>query len=171
MQIMAFQLATSRLVLREFLSEDASGFFAMNNDPLVLQFTGDQPFTTIAAAEAFIRDYDHYQRYGFGRWSVIRQSDGAFLGFCGLKYHPNHDYIDLGFRLSREHWGQGYATEAALACLRYGWAELQLARVVGRVRQENLASINVLEKIGMRRIEDFDFEGHPGFLYEILQKA
>lgn len=84
---------------------------------------------------------------GFGRWAVVHRID-VWLGWCGSKRLPNGD-VDLGYRLLREHWGQGYATEAGGACLELGFGHFGLDTIVGRVAQENLASVRVLEKLGM----------------------
>ena len=160
-----FLLKTERLILREFAPEDADGFFRMNQHPEVLRHTGDRPFIDPTEALHFITNYDHYDRYGYGRWTVRHRRDDLYLGFCGLRFHPGSGATDLGFRLAREHWGRGYATEAAGACLRYGFGALGLPRIIGRARRANRASIRVLEKIGMTLQGTFDFEGHPGVLY------
>ena len=166
---MTFQLETERLVLREFAVEDALGFYQMNDNAEVLQYTGDKPFRDPEAAAAFILSYNHYKVHGYGRWTIVRKTDQAYLGFCGLKYHPETEEVDLGFRLIRNEWGRGYATEAASACLEYGLNQLKLPRIIGRVRQVNTASVKVLEKIGMKRVGAFDFEGHPAWLYESIR--
>lgn len=160
-------LLTPRLYLRPFAESDADGFYQLNANPEVLQFTGDRPFPDIAAALSFIQGYDHYQNYGYGRWAVIFRQTNSFIGFCGLKFHPEGQCTDLGFRFMQEYWGRGLATEAALACVKHAFTRLALPSLVGRVRQENQASIRVLEKIGMKRIRTFDFDGKPGYWYEL----
>jgi RimJ/RimL family protein N-acetyltransferase len=164
-----FKILTDRLMLRPFQKEDAVGFFQMNNDPLVLQYTGDVPFADVPAAEAFISGYQHYETYGYGRWTVVDRTTGEYLGFCGLKYHPEMGDVDLGFRFIREYWGKGYATEAASACLEYAFNALEIPCVIGRAQAGNLASIRVLEKIGMQFVKTFDFEGIPGVLYQVCK--
>ncbi|MEL6656829.1 MAG: GNAT family N-acetyltransferase [Bacteroidota bacterium] len=162
-----FRLETPRMYLREFRLEDADDFYQLNLDPLVVQHTGDKPFADPSAAVAFIQSYDHYARHGYGRWAVILRQTEEFIGFCGLKYHPSNSEVDLGFRLRRSDWNKGLATEAARTCLEYGFTQLNLDLIIGRVRQANQASIKVLEKIGMQRKGGFDFEGFPGYRYEI----
>lgn len=159
-------LQTDRLIIREFSLEDAQGFYEMNLEPAVLQYTGDRPFTTVEEARVFIQSYNHYQEYGYGRWTLIHRSSEQYLGFCGFKYHPDSAEVDLGFRIPLPFWGQGFATEAAQGCLAYGLAQLGFSRVIGRVAQANKASIRVLEKVGMQYVQSFDFDGMPGFLYE-----
>lgn len=158
---------TPRLRFREMNADDAHHAYELNSDPEVVRYTGDAPFASVEAAAEFLAAYDHYQKYGFGRWAVERISDGQWLGWCGLKYTPDLDEHDLGFRLHRRHWGQGYATEAALACLECGFRDLGLQIIVGRAMAANLASIRVLEKVGMTQVGPYDFDGHPGVLYRI----
>ncbi len=153
---------TSRLYLREFMPDDAPHFFALNNDPEVIRYTGDAPFANEAAARAFLEAYDAYARHGMGRWAVIRKEDEAYLGWCGLKYSPDLDEVDIGFRFFRKYWGRGYATEAAQACLAYGLETLGLKEIVGRAMKANHASMRVLEKLGMQFWKEIDFDGEEG---------
>ncbi len=163
-------IETPRLLLREFREEDASFFFELNEDPEVVRYTGDPPFGSVEEARQFLRDYGQYEKFGYGRWAVLlkgEEKDGspAWIGWCGLKYTPELDETDIGFRFFRRYWGQGYATEAARACLDYGFGALGLKQVVGRVMKGNKASIRVLEKIGMEFWKEFDFAEHPGLYY------
>ncbi|MFN8396385.1 MAG: GNAT family N-acetyltransferase [Bacteroidia bacterium] len=147
--------------------DDAAHAFELNSDPEVVRYTGDGPFASVEAAADFLAAYDHYRRYGFGRWAVERIEDGEWLGWCGLKYTPSKDEYDLGFRFLRRHWGLGYATEAALACLRLGFHDFGMEEIVGRAMAENSASIRVLEKVGMQLVGPYDFDGEAGVLYRI----
>lgn len=160
-----FLLVTPRLHLREFTVEDARDIHLLNLDPEVIRYTGDAPFPSVAAAAKFLEGYDHYRRYGHGRWAVELRENGTFLGWCGLKYTPELDEHDIGFRFMRVHWGKGYATEAALACLGHGFEVLGLTTVVGRAMKANAASIRVMEKMGMQYVGPYDFEGEDGVLY------
>jgi ribosomal-protein-alanine N-acetyltransferase len=142
-------LKTPRLDLREFEVDDALFFYELNNDPLVVAYTGDLPFESVAASRRFIKKYDHYSKHGYGRWMVILRKTGEPIGFCGLKKH--HDgYIDLGYRIIQSEWGKGYATEAAQACVAYGFSHLGMDEIIGRTAMENPLSIRVLEKVGMK---------------------
>lgn len=160
-------LTTPRLTLRQLIAEDAGELYILNSDPEVLRYTGDAPFASVDEAREFIRHYDQYTLYRRGRLGMFLKETGAFIGWCGLKYHPQTGETELGFRLKRAYWNQGYATEAALASLHYGFNELQLSTIMGRVIKENTASIRVLEKIGMQYWKDFDFEGVPGIYMRI----
>ncbi|MBN2616178.1 MAG: GNAT family N-acetyltransferase [Bacteroidales bacterium] len=160
-------LETERLYLREMNPEDAESFYLLNLDPEVVKYTGDKPFENAEEARQFLKNYDQYKKYGFGRWAVIRKEDGAFLGWCGLKYTPALGEVDVGFRLFRKYWNQGYATESARACVEWGLDQPEVDEIIGRAMKENTASIRVLEKIGMTFHGEFDFERHPGLLYKI----
>ena len=158
---------TERLILREFHESDAENMFHLNADPDVIRYTHDPPFTSIEQAKEFIVNYNHYRKYGFGRWAVINKSDNAFLGWCGLKYTPENEEYDIGFRFSKMYWNKGYATESALASLELGFNRFGMTTIVGRALIQNTASIRVLEKIGLTYFRKFDVEGHDGVIYKM----
>jgi len=139
---------SERLTFKEFHKEDAPGLYLLNADPEVIKYTGDPPFDSIEQAQQFVDSYDHYQKYGFGRWSTFLKSNNEFIGWCGIKLNEHHDH-DLGFRFYKKHWGKGFATEAAMTSLDHGFNKLGLKTIIGRAAKENLASIRVLEKLGM----------------------
>lgn len=139
---------TERLLLRRFEERDAPAFFALHADPEVLRYTGDSPFASVEESLALIRGYDCYVKDGFGRWTVERRSDGVVLGWCGLRMQPE-GLVDLGYRLHRRFWGQGYATEAALASLAFGFGQAGLDLIIARTDPANTRSKQVLDRIGM----------------------
>lgn len=143
-------LETERLVLRTFSMKDALLFYELNKDPEVTRFTGD-PVTSLVHAEKVLREaiLPQYSLYKHGRWAVLLKPGLDFLGYCGLKRRPERDEIDLGYRFMKKFWGNGYATEAAKACLEYGFINLGLKKITGRAMPENIASIKVLENCGM----------------------
>jgi RimJ/RimL family protein N-acetyltransferase len=163
-------IATQRLMFKKFSAADAQGFYELNLDPEVIRYTGDMPFLSIAEAEAFILSYDHYDRHGYGRWSVFLNDSSEYIGFCGLNYSQKKMEVDVGFRFIRAHWGKGYATEAARASLQHGFNEYGLDRIVGRAMKENAASLRVLEKLGMRFQKEFDEEGAVWVQYQIARQ-
>lgn len=144
---------TPRIYLRELNLDDAENFYFLNLDSDVMRYTGDVAFQSVDAAKTFLENYDNYEKHGFGRWAVIRLSDDVFLGWCGLKYSPELDEVDLGFRFFKSFWNQGFATEAASLCLELGFGKYGLKRILGRAMSENLASIRVLNKIGFKMID------------------
>ncbi len=156
---------TERLILRELMPADAEGMFGMNSDPDVHRYLGNKPVKSIEQSIAeieFIRK--QYVENGIGRWAVIEKTSGNFLGWSGLKLITettnNHiNYYDLGYRFSKRFWGKGYATETAIAVIHYGFTELKLNEIIGIADINNLGSIHVLEKVGLKRVSVFDYDG------------
>jgi len=164
-------LTTDRLIMHPFRAEDGAMMYALNEDPEVLQYTGDVQFADVAAASAFLRDYDQYEKYGVGRLVVVLKETGETLGWCGLKYHTGADEYDIGYRFFKQHWGKGYATESAKAAVEYGFGMLKLDRIIGRARVENPASINVFNKLGMRFVGPYTEDGKNWVLYEAIREV
>ncbi len=156
---------TKRLFLREFILEDAANFYHLNNDPEVIRYTGDSPFTSIQEAEDFIKNYSIYREHGYGRWAVCEKENQQFLGFCGLKYHPNEEITEVGFRFYQKYWNQGFATESALACINFGFSNLQLPAIYAHAHILNVASQRVLEKCGLQFVKEFTYDSQPTNFY------
>jgi RimJ/RimL family protein N-acetyltransferase len=146
--------------MREFREEDAEGMYELNSDPEVIRYTGDDPFVSIDAARDFILHYDAYNKFGRGRLTVLLKDSDEYMGWCGLKYDPVTGETDLGFRLLKKFWNKGYATEASVRSVEHGFRHLEIDKIIGRAMQENIASINVLKKIGM--VFEKEFESHGG---------
>lgn len=163
-------IETERTFLRPLTVDDAGNFYRLNLDDEVVKYTGDDPFEDVASARRFLEAYDQFEKYGVGRWAVIDNAENTFIGWCGLKYSPDMDEYDIGFRFFRKYWNKGYASETAKACIAYGFRELKLNRIVGRAMKGNVASVKVLEKIGLTFLKPFNFdEQHEGVIYEITK--
>jgi Acetyltransferases, including N-acetylases of ribosomal proteins len=162
-------LETDRLFLREYVEDDAEVFFRLNSDPDVLRFVPDKRLLNVEQARQILVDHPmaDYRKYGFGRGACILKSTGEQIGFAGLKYLEELGEVDVAFRLMRTHWGQGLATEAALASVRFGFADLGLKRIIGLVMRQNIASVRVLEKTGLRYAETVMFWGSQFSKYVI----
>ena len=162
MQIFA---ETDRLILREIVPSDEQGIFELDSDPEVQRFVGNKPITTRQQSRemiAYIRE--QYKTYGIGRWAVIRKDTGQFVGWAGLKFiretiNGHTHYYDLGYRLIKRYWGRGYASEAAIASLDYGFNQLQLKQIYGMADCRNTASRKVLQKAGLTYVQTFNYEG------------
>lgn len=144
-------LETQRLLIREFVVDDAEAFYAFNSDPEVMRYTGEPPSASVDEVRELIRTYPDYRAHGYGRWAVVHKPDDRVIGFNGLKYLDDLCETDLGYRLHIDYWGRGIATESSLAIVRYGFEVLELDRIIGLTLPENKASIRVLEKVGMHR--------------------
>lgn len=159
-------ITTPNIYLRESTVEDATLAYELNLDPDVIRYTGDPSFVSIEEARAFLQNYDAFEKYGMGRWYAFLRRDNAFIGWCGLKYSPESDEVDIGYRLLRKYWGKGYATEAAKYCLEFGFNELGIEEIVARADSRNIGSIRVMEKIGMEYDKEMEFDGHLGITYK-----
>jgi RimJ/RimL family protein N-acetyltransferase len=122
--------------------------------------------------EWLARRIQDYQRRGWGPFAVVEKSSGNLIGYCGLFYFPDingQPEIEIGYRLAREAWGQGYATEAVLAVRDLAFDSLGLTRLIAMVDPDNAASIRVAEKAGMTYEQDVVFQGytHPDRVYSV----
>lgn len=160
-------IETDRTIMRNLSIEDSINFYDLNLDEDVLKYTGDKPFNNIEEAKGFLKNYDQYEKFGVGRLAVIDKETNKFIGWCGLKYSEDKDEFDIGFRFYKKYWNKGLATETALKNIEYGFNKLGLEKIVGRAIKKNIASVKVLEKIGLKFKTEFDFDGQNGVIYEI----
>jgi len=163
-------IETERLLLRPWRDADLAPFAALNADPDVMEFLPD--LLAREESDAFAtRIRAHFDEHGYGFWAVEVVGGAPFVGFVGLG-HPSFEApfvpcVEIGWRLAREHWGHGYATEAALGALAFGFGELGLQEIVAFTVPANVRSRRVMERIGMVRDPMDDFEhprlpvGHP----------
>ncbi len=151
-------LVTERLILREFELTDAEAMFNLNSDEEVLRYTGDKQFESIEDANNFFKNYPDYEKNGFGRWALVTKGDKEVIGWCGLKKHEDNT-VDIGYRIFKNQWNKGYATEASIACLEYGFQVFELDEIIANAATENKASIRVMEKIGMEFQQNMACEG------------
>lgn len=156
-------LRTQRLLLRGWLAADRAAFAALNADPAVREYFPSLLSRAESDAEVD-RIEAHFARHGFGLWAVERVERPGFIGFVGLATVEGGPApapaTEIGWRLARRHWGCGYASEAASACLRHAFDALGLAEVVSFTSAGNLRSRAVMERIGMQRDPTGDFD-HP----------
>ena len=157
-------IETNRLTLRNWQDRDRLPFNAMGRDPAVMEFLG--PLQTQADTDAGIARLQGFAAdHGHTFWAIERRADAEFLGFCGLKFPPENipgvtGAIEIGWRLRRDAWGAGYASEAAAASLNWGWANLAVDRIVAITTPGNFRSQALMLRLGMVRRHDLDF-GHP----------
>ena len=160
---------TERLLLREFVEDDAEAFFKLNTNPQVVRFVPDKPLLSVEQARQLLAEHPiaDYRKHGFGRGACILKTTGEQIGMAGLKYLKELDEVDVAYRFLPSHWGQGFATEAALASVRFGFAHLGLKQIIGLVMPENAASVRVLEKTGLRYVGTVTFWDHQFSKYVI----
>jgi RimJ/RimL family protein N-acetyltransferase len=147
-------IETERLLLRRFRLEDADVVYRMGTDPQVTRYTHEHATSIEQAREILIEHpLADYQKHGFGRWACVLKATGEVIGFSGLKRLEDLGEVDVGYRFLPAYWGKGLATEAARVALDFGFTQLRLPRIIGLVIPENVASVRVLEKIGMTFVE------------------
>lgn len=164
---------TQRLIIREFNLKDAQAVYLFNAPEEVNRFTGDAGMcNSIEDAEKIIRNIwlKEYQQFGYGRWAVVLKESDEVIGFCGFKNDSRIKAVDIGYRFHPEYWGKGYATESNLACIEYARQHMNLNHVLGDAVAENLGSINVLLKLGMSYISQYQEDEFTVNRYEINLK-
>jgi len=158
-------LETERMLITEFSPAYDVGMFELDSDKEVHKFLGNKPFQTIEQSRDLIEFIQRqYVENGIGRWAILDKASNEFVGWTGFKlikkiinHHSN--YYDFGYRLKRKFWGKGYATESGNSALKYGIEMLGLKEIYAMTDANNLASRRVLEKIGMKYIETFNYDG------------
>ena len=157
------EIHTRRLHLRRWLEADREAFAALNSDPRVMEFFPDALSRQDSDALAARADA-HFDEHGFGPWAVEIPAVAAFAGFIGLSVPRFSAHftpcVEIGWRLSAEHWGHGYATEGARAAISFGFDVLGLKEIVSFTVPSNTRSRRVMERIGMTHNPDDDFD-HP----------
>jgi RimJ/RimL family protein N-acetyltransferase len=167
-------LTTSRLILRPWRDADLSAFARLNDDPAVMEFLARRLSRDESDALA-ARIRTAIETRGWGFWAVEVKEAGPtaapFIGFVGLSVPSFEAHftpcVEIGWRLAKEHWGRGYASEAAAAGLRFAFDNLKLQQIVAFTVPLNKRSMHVMERIGMSRDLTGDFEhpklppGHP----------
>ena len=155
------ELRTPRLLLRRWRDTDRRPFAALNADPLVMEHF-PAPLRPEESDDLVDRIESGFEERGWGLWAVEVPGTATFAGFIGLnpaifdaRFTPA---VEVGWRLAREHWGRGYATEGARAALSFGFDELALDEIVSFTSDGNTRSRRVMERLGMRRDPADDFE-------------
>jgi RimJ/RimL family protein N-acetyltransferase len=146
------EFETARLTLRRLEPGDAPFLLRLLNEPSFIEHIGDRGVRSVEDAHRYLREgpFAMYERYGFGLWRVARKSDDEPIGMCGLLKREALADFDLGYAYLPEHWGRGYALEAARGTLSDAARRFGLRRAIGIVSPGNAASIRLLEKLGMR---------------------
>jgi [ribosomal protein S5]-alanine N-acetyltransferase len=164
---------TKRLIIREILPTDVDAMFELHSDPEVHRYLGNK---TVSSKEemtdiiSLVRQ--QYIDQGVGRWAIINKTTNEFIGWTGLEFvikeiNNHKNYYDLGYRLLKRFWGQGIATESAVASLDYAFGKLDANEVYGMADCDNDGSNKILKKVGLSFIETFDHEGVKHNWYKI----
>jgi RimJ/RimL family protein N-acetyltransferase len=157
-------IETERLILRNWARDDCEPFFRHVNTGPVMRWLGGVKTREVYDRVVVDRFIPWQEERGFTFWVAERKSDGEFLGFCGLKIaddvgSPVEGELEIGWRLREGAWGRGYAREAAQASLDFAFARLGAPRVVALTVPGNTPSWGLMERLGMTRRPDLDYEG------------
>ncbi len=155
-------IETERLILRPFELSDAKELFEMEQIPDVHKYLWQKPITDISEVHDYIKMVQkQYSERGIGRFSTIIKETGELIGWTGIKFVNDHmengntNFYDYGYRLNEKFWNKGYATEASIAWLNYGFKEMKINKMNAYTHAENGASNHVLQKVGMKFMEDY----------------
>lgn len=161
---MAKELESPRVLLREWRDDDLAPWITLNSDPINLKYF-PRTYTPEESTASFQRIRERLDSNDFGLWAAEEKSSGNFMGFVGIasqnldgvSFMPCHE---IGWRLDKEFWGRGYATEAAKVALDFALNELHIPVIYSYTAIANEPSINVMRKIGLHFRPDLEFD-HP----------
>jgi ribosomal-protein-alanine N-acetyltransferase len=158
---MTILLETDRLVLRELQMSDASAFFVMDNNPKVHEYLWNKPTQKIEETIEIIASVrKQYLENGIGRFAIILKDTEEFIGWSGIKFNTEKvnekvNFYDIGYRLEERFWGKGYASEASMAWLQYGFETMNIKKMEAAAHAENSASNRILQKMGMQQTNQY----------------
>ncbi len=163
-------LETPRLLLRHLEPGDLDDLYRLYRDPEIRRYFPEGTLTyqeTREELEWFLDGHPHHPELGL--WATIHKPSGQFIGRCGLLpwVIDGHPEVEVAYMIAREHWGQGLGTEAARGILEYGFEHLGLSRLICLIDRDNIASIKVATKIGMRFEKEGQDDKGPFQLYSI----
>ena len=162
-------IETPRVYLRQFAEADLTDYarliFANPNVTRYLPKRDISPEDRAARTISYVND--HWVKYRYGIWAIMAKSNGDFIGHCGLNYLVDTQEVEVDYALAEHYWGQGIATEAAQASLRFGFEDAGLDRIIALAIPENIASRKVMEHIGMAYVKEAHYFGLDVVYYEI----
>jgi RimJ/RimL family protein N-acetyltransferase len=157
---------TPRLLMREWLPRDLEPHAEMSADPEVMRYIGDG--STHGPAQSWrevATHIGHWELRGYGQWAIERKEDGASIGRAGLWCPEGWPGIEVGWKLARDAWGNGYATEAGRASIDWAWESLGLSELISLIQPGNAASIRVAERLGMERRRETSVGGQDAIVF------
>lgn len=165
------EIETARLQLRQFTPGDLDPLARIYRDPEVMRFIRNGVRTRARTRSVLEAMMKRWRDYRIGEWAVMDKETEALIGSCGFVDIGDKSSAQIGYLLDRPYWGKGIATEAARACLRYGFEYLKFEMIEAGALKENLGSRRVIEKIGMQPKANSYFDGHGGVYYSLARTA
>ena len=165
-------LETARLVLREFVPEDADALARVISDPETMRHY-PAPCDWAGVEQWIERNRHRYGNDGVGLWAMVLKATGEMIGDCGITRQQveGESLYEIGYHLRRDHWGQGLATEAAVACREWGFAHLGGDRLISLIRPENIPSQRVAERNSMTIWKEVDWRGLRHYVYSVQRSS
>jgi RimJ/RimL family protein N-acetyltransferase len=165
-------LETKRLVLREFAPDDEDALALVLSDPETMKYY-PAPIDQNGIQQWIERNLRRYAEDGVGLWAMVLKATGEMIGDCGItRQHVEAEHLyEIGYHLRRDLWGQGLATEAAVACREWGFTNLKPDRLISLIRPENVASCRVAERNGMTVWKEVDWRGQRHYVYAVKRES
>jgi RimJ/RimL family protein N-acetyltransferase len=160
-------IETDRLLLRPLTTADVDEVVDMHAAPEVIRTMG--PYERAVALERLERNERDWQERGHGLVAILDRATGRFLGRSGLKYWPQFDETEVGWVLRPDAWGQGFASEAGRACVEWGFRTLSVPYLTAMIQPDNVRSIHVAARLGMRPLRRDVLVDLPVVVYAIEQ--
>lgn len=166
-------LETERLILRPIEDKDAEALFALDSNPNVHMYLGNNPVTKIEQIHEYIQNIQNqYVQNGIGRFIAELKGSQEVIGWAGLKFITEEDnghinFYDIGYRLREEFWGKGYAHEAAVKWLDHAFTTMKVPAVYASAHIDNIGSNKILRKIGLQQNGQFLWNGLTCNWYEL----
>jgi ribosomal-protein-alanine N-acetyltransferase len=165
------EIETGRLRLRQFHAEDLDAYAAIMGDSEVGKwFPKGTGYTCEESKRSLDIIINHWDKHGFGIWAITEKQMNALIGRCGLNLITETSEVEVDFVVAPKYWRRGFATEAARAAIVYGFATLDLDRIIALAKPENIASRKVIEKIGMHFMKNAQYWGITCAYYDISKE-
>lgn len=162
------RLETPRLLLRRWMGRDLKAHAEMSADPEVMRYLGDGRVLGQWQSRGEVAVHiAHWALRGYGQWALERKEDGASIGRAGLWSPPGWPGLEVGWKLARDAWGKGYATEAGRAAMEWAWRSLDAPELISIIQPGNAASIRVAERLEMRPLRETTFKGQDVVIFGI----
>ena len=171
-KLMKTILETPRLILREFLPEDADRLASVISDAEAMRYY-PAAYDRSGVEQWIECNRERYARDGVGLWAMVLKESGELIGDCGIirQMVEGESLYEIGYHLRRDLWGQGLATEAAKACREWGFEKLRVDRIISLIRPENMPSRRVAERNGMTIWKEVDWRGLRHYVYSAERNA
>jgi ribosomal-protein-alanine N-acetyltransferase len=165
-------LETPRLLLRPFTEADIEALHVILSDREVIRYLPSTAPPSRERVSDFVdQQIAHWHDHGFGWWGVEYRGRPRLLGWAGLTYLPETGEVEVAYLLTMSAWGQGLATEAARACVAYGFERIGLRQIIALVHPENVASRRVIQKLGMAFVDEAHYFGIDVHRYALEHRS